>query len=200
MLPPYPTTLRLKAGKTMEQYELIRSDRKTIAIQIKGDGLVIVRAPLRMPAAQIRQFVASKADWIASHLAQTRRPKQVEPPFTAEELHQLADIAVQDLPRRVAHYAALVGVAYGRITIRAQKTRWGSCSAKGNLNFNCLLMLCPEDVRDYVVVHELCHRKELNHSKRFWNEVARVMPDYRERKKWLAENGEELIRRLSSAT
>ena len=90
----------------------------------------------------------------------------------------------------------LVGATVGKVTIRNQKTRWGSCSAKGNLNFNCLLMLCPEDVRDYVVVHELCHRKEMNHSARFWTEVERVLPDYRTRRKWLKEFGCEIIGRL----
>ena len=96
----------------------------------------------------------------------------------------------------LARFAALVGVTYGRITIRAQKSRWGSCSGKGNLNFNCLLMLCSEDVRDYVVVHELCHRKELNHSPRFWAEVEKVLPGYKVQRKWLKDNGGGLIRRL----
>ena len=113
-----------------------------------------------------------------------------------EQLHQLAEAAKADLPRRIARFAALVGVSYGRITIRAQKSRWGSCSGKGNLNFNCLLMLCPEDVRDYVVVHELCHRKELNHSLRFWAEVEKVLPGYKVQRKWLKDNGGGLIRRL----
>lgn len=181
----------------MCRYELIRSNRKTIAIQIKADGRVIVRAPLRTSTVEIQRFVNAKADWIAKHLAavQSRKATAV-PPLTAEQLHQLADAALQDIPQRVAGYAAIVGVTYGRITIRAQKTRWGSCSAKGNLNFNCLLMLCPEAVRDYVVVHELCHRKELNHSTRFWREVSRVMPDYAMRRKWLKDNGSALIRRL----
>ena len=89
-----------------------------------------------------------------------------------------------------------MGVDYGRITIRAQHTRWGSCSAQGNLNFNCLLMLTPDDVKAYVVVHELCHRKEMNHSARFWAEVERVLPGYRESRRWLRENGGALICRL----
>ena len=97
------------------------------------------------------------------------------------------------IPERVAHFAPLVGVDYGSITIRSQKTRWGSCSSKGNLNFNCLLLLAPPEVLDYVVVHELCHRKQMNHSPRFWAEVGRVLPDYKIRVKWLKENGSRLM-------
>ncbi len=159
----------------MDKYKLIRSNRKTIAVQIKGDGRIIVRAPLRMADRDIQRFVSSKAAWIEKHLAIIQQRQQSsEASFTMEQPHQLADAAKQDIPQRVARFAALVGVTYGRITIRAQKSRWGSCSGKGNLNFNCLLMLCPEGVRDYVVVHELCHRKELNHSPRFWAEVEKV--------------------------
>ena len=180
----------------MTEYELIRSSRRTIAVEIKG-GRVIVRAPLRMSKVEIEKFISSKADWINKHL-ETAKQRQSVPVqlFTAAKIQQLADAALQDIPQRVRKYAAIIGVTVGRITIRNQKTRWGSCSSKGNLNFNCLLMLCPEEIRDYVVVHELCHRKELNHSTRFWNEVARVMPDYAQRRKWLKENGGNLIARL----
>ena len=180
----------------MTEYELIRSSRRTIAVEIKG-GRVIVRAPLRMSKVEIEKFISSKADWINKHL-ETAKQRQSVPVqlFTAAKIQQLADAALQDIPQRVRKYAAIIGVTVGRITIRNQKTRWGSCSSKGNLNFNCLLMLCPEEIRDYVVVHELCHRKELNHSTRFWNEVARVMPDYTQRRKWLKENGGNLIARL----
>ena len=101
------------------------------------------------------------------------------------------------IPQRTAYYAPLVKVSYGRITIRNQKSRWGSCSSKGNLNFNCLLMLMPPEVIDYVVVHELCHRLEMNHSERFWKEVERVLPDYKLRKKWLRENGDRIMRRMA---
>ena len=89
-----------------------------------------------------------------------------------------------------------MGVTYGRITIRNQVSRWGSCSSVGNLNFNCLLMLAPPEVRDYVVVHELCHRKEMNHSPAFWAEVEKMIPDYKAHKKWLKDNGTALISRL----
>ena len=148
-----------------EPYEIIHSNRKTLNIQIKSDGRVVVRAPLRMSNGDVRRLVEEKADWIEKHLAQIRRQRDsAGPAFTAGQLRQLAEAARQDLPRRAARFAPLVGVSYGRITIRAQKSRWGSCSTLGNLNFNCLLMLCPEEVRDYVVVHELCHRKEMNHS------------------------------------
>ena len=173
------------------EYKVIRSKRKTLALQIHPDGSVIVRAPLKMPAKDIHAFVEEKAEWIAKHL-----PKVPITPFTHEEIRQLAEAAKQDLPQRVQYFAPLIGVSYGRITIRSQRSRWGSCSSKGNLNFNCLLILCPEEVRDYVVVHELCHRIEMNHSPKFWAQVERVCPDYRVHRKWLKDHGGELIGRL----
>ena len=100
------------------------------------------------------------------------------------------------IPARVAEWARQTGVTYGRVTVKKQKTLWGSCSAKGNLNFNCLLLRCPEDVMDYVIVHELCHRRELNHSPRFWAEVERILPEYRKPLKWLRTEGQALISRM----
>lgn len=176
-------------------YQIIRSSRKTIAIQITPAGEVLVRCPKRLPAKEAERFVESKRDWIEKHLEKLAAKPQL-PPLTVQELKALAGQAVQIIPERAAYFASMVGVSYGRITIRNQHTRWGSCSAKGNLNFNCLLMLCPEEVLDYVVVHELCHRKELNHSPKFWAEVARVMPDYARHRKWLKDNGGALIGRL----
>ena len=99
------------------------------------------------------------------------------------------------LPHGLA-LAPLAGVSFGRITIRAQKSRWGSCSAQGNLNFNCLLMLAPPEVLDSVVAHELCHLKQMNHSFKFWAEVEKIVPDYRSAKQWLKNCGPALIRRL----
>jgi predicted metal-dependent hydrolase len=173
-------------------YRLIRSDRKSIAIQITADG-VVVRAPKRLAAAEIDLFVQSKRSWIEAHLSKLPAP---QPKFTQEEIEALSQKALAVIPDRVRHFALIVGVTYGRITIRNQRSRWGSCSGKGNLNFNCLLMLTPSHVIDYVVVHELCHRLELNHSPKFWAQVERVLPDYCKSRQWLREHEKELIGRL----
>lgn len=176
------------------EYQIIRSRRKTISIQILPDGQLLVRCPSRMPARAVADFVESKRDWIEKHMPP--RDAVIQPKFSEAELGSLAQQAGQDLPERVARFAPRVGVSVGRITIRAQRTRWGSCSGKGNLNFNCLLMLLPEEVRDYVVIHELCHRKHMNHSREFWEEVERILPGYRQPRKTLKEEGGRLIARL----
>jgi len=178
------------------EYELIRSDRKTVGLQIR-DGRLIVRAPRRMSRQAVEAILAEKRSWIENHLRKAREQLMNEAPkLSSSELYSLAQKALDVIPERVKHYAALVGVDYGRVTIRAQKTRWGSCSTKGNLNFNCLLMLAPPETLDAVVVHELCHRKVMDHSPAFYAEVLRVMPDYYERDRWLKENGSQLLRRL----
>jgi hypothetical protein len=111
-----------------------------------------------------------------------------------DDIKQLHDRAVDILSKKTAYYADIIGVDYGKITIRHQKTRWGSCSGKGNINYNCMLMLAPDKIQDYVVVHELCHRLHMDHSREFWAEVERVLPDYRQRRRWLKENGNNLTR------
>ncbi len=179
------------------EYEVIRSRRKTLSAEIRNNRL-IVRAPLRVSDKEIALFLQKNQKWIEKNLVKAEE-KQKElntvPKLTPEELRSLADRALRVIPERVAHYAPLIGVTYGRITVRNQRTKWGSCSAKGNLNFNCLLMLAPPEVLDSVVVHELCHRKVMNHSDGFYAEVLRVYPDYRKWEKWLKENGQRLMAR-----
>ena len=176
-------------------YQVIRSSRKTVSLEVRPDGSVLVRAPRRLSDRAIRDFVASKEAWLREKLRKfENRPAQ--PCLRDEELAALKNQAKADLSERVRRLVPEVGVQYGRITIRAQKTRWGSCSKEGNLNFNCLLMLAPPEIRDYVVIHELCHRKEMNHSPRFWAEVEKHCPDYRRCRAWLKENGNALIARL----
>lgn len=179
--------------------KLIRSNRKSIAIEITSTGQVIVRAPRYMPESEIRQFVESKSAWLEKHLEKHGKNKdvlQAEGKFSPDEINRLVELAKQVIPAKVAYYARLMGVTYGRITIRTQKTRWGSCTSEGNLNFNCLLMMAPPEVLDYIVVHELSHRVEMNHSAKFWAQVEKVLPEYREAQKWLKENGRGLIMRM----
>ena len=175
-------------------YTLVRSRRKTLAIQITTTGEVLLRCPNRLSKREAEQFLEAKRDWVEAH----RQPlsSRTLPPLSPEEMEALRSQALTDLASRVQKLAPAVGVSYGRLTVRTQRTRWGSCSTKGNLNFNALLLLCPEEVRDYVVVHELCHRLEMNHSPAFWAQVARVCPEYPAHRKWLRENGTALLSRL----
>ncbi len=188
-------------NKEKIEIEIIKSNRKTIAIEVRTDLRVIVRAPKRASNREIMKFVEQKQDWIAKHLAQMQiRYEEVwrrkEELFTDDDIRKMKDEAKKIIPDRVKYYADIMGVTFGKITIKNQKTRWGSCSSKGNLNFNCLLMLTPERVRDYVVIHELCHLRQMNHSKLFWAEVEKVMPDYKVYRQWLSQNGNMLIERM----
>ena len=181
------------------EFEIMRSKRKTMAAEIKGNKLII-RAPLFATNEDINRFMLQHKKWLDTHLKKAQeRAKALDSvhKLTQEEVVVLANRALDLIPKRVAHFAPLVGVTYGRITIRRQKSRWGSCSSKGNLNFNCLLMLTPPEVIDSVVVHELCHRKEMNHSDKFYAEVLRVFPTYWEQDKWLKENGDILMAMIS---
>lgn len=182
------------------EYTIIRSDRKTLALQIK-DGALVVRAPRKARQAEIDTLLEKHQHWIDKHLKKaeaTRRAAEMLELLSQEEIRALADQAALIIPERVRYYAPLIGVTYGRITIRNQRTKWGSCTAKGNLNFNCLLMLTPPEVIDSIVVHELCHRKEMNHSIRFYAEVLRVFPDYKKWEKWLKDNRSILLQRIQN--
>lgn len=181
--------------------EVVRSERRSISLQIDEDLKIKVRAPRRMTNSEIQRFLEEKSPWIEKHLRKMRERQEelgTEPEelLTVEELRELAQRAAEYIPERTAYYASLIGVNFGRITIRNQRSRWGSCSSRGNLNFNCLLMLAPPEIIDYVIVHELCHRREMNHSPLFWREVEKVLPDYKMRRKWLKDNGERIMRRM----
>ncbi len=177
------------------EFNVIRSSRKTLAIEIRQNKLII-RAPLNATDEEIKCFMLKNKKWIETHLSKAQEREKAKEAYrrlTPDEIQVLANKALEVIPARVKYYAPLVGLTYGRITIRNQKSKWGSCSGKGNLNFNCLLMLAPPEVIDSVVVHELCHRKEMNHSDRFYSEVLRVFPNYWECDKWLKENGDVLM-------
>lgn len=178
-------------------YEIIKSSRKTIAVEVRQDGSVLVRAPRNCLQSRIDTFLKEKQAWV---LAKVEEQKEKEAdsmkiqPLSEAEQRLYRDKAREIFEQKVSYYAQMMGVSYGRIAIRDQKTRWGSCSGEGNLNFNWRLIFAPAGVLDYVVVHELAHRKEMNHSPRFWKVVEDTMPEYRKYQKWLKENGRGLHR------
>ena len=183
-------------------YRLIRSKRKTIGLEITPTGEVIVRAPYYTSKAEIESFIKENISWIGKHRDKAFDRLQNEMDILSEtgtidfeEIKRLGDRMLKEFTPRIKEYAMQLDVTYARVTVRNQKTRWGSCSSKGNLNFNCLLMLAPIEVQDYVIVHDLCHLIEMNHSKRFWDLVASVLPDYKVRKKWLDNEGKVLMLR-----
>ena len=180
---------------------MIRSRRKTVALQIAEDGHLIVRAPMRCPNTEIIAFIEKSEKWIQTNTAKVQqRNRELErlEPFSEQDIRDMADKAIGIIPERVKFYAEKLGVTYGRITVRNQRTKWGSCTSKGNLNFNCLLMSAPPEVLDSVVVHELCHRLHMNHSKEFYSAIYRVFPEYDKWNKWLKDNGGLLIRRMTA--
>lgn len=177
------------------EVQIIRSSRRSMGLQVKADGTVCARVPMQVMDYAVQEFIEGHADWIFKKrklvLSKDNRPDIVYLPEVTEESDR--ERIQTFIEEKVSHYASVMGVSYGRITMRNQKTRWGSCSSKGNLNFNCLLMLAPSEILDYVVVHELCHRKQMNHSKAFWLEVEKVLPDYKESIEWLKEEGCQLM-------
>ena len=167
-------------------YEIVYSKRRTISLCIKDGGLV-VKAPIGTPKKKIGEIVSSHTDWIEKNIKKQSAKNAKISALTDSDIATLKKIAKQVIPVKVERYAKIMGLNYGRITITSAKTRFGSCSSKGNLSFSYLLMLYPEPAIDYVVVHELSHLKEMNHSPRFYRIVASVLPDYKERQKLLKQ-------------
>lgn len=178
-------------------YELIRSKRKSISVEISREARVVVRAPLKMKAEDIGAFVDAKRDWIIKHRTKMEQTLEDLPKKLDEnELKVLKKSARALILPRLEHYAALMGVKYNRVSFRRQKTRFGSCSTSKSLSFNIAVALMPEEIVDYVIVHELAHLKEMNHSARFWREVECIIPDYSDRRKWLHENGIKYVSQI----
>lgn len=177
------------------EYHLIRSDRRSIGIEVDREGKVTVRAPYSCEKKRIDRFLLEKENWIRQKVKlqkenATKRQEKREMPEAEKKYYR--NLAREVLGARTGYYARKMGVTYGRISIREQKTRWGSCSSAGNLNFNWKLVLMPPELLDYVVVHELAHRKEMNHSPRFWAIVERELPDYCNRREKLKILGRQL--------
>lgn len=239
--------IRFSLDQCTISIQIIKSKRKTIAIQIKPDLTVCVRAPKQIKDHDIQKFIENNKEWILRHYRKMEMERKIlrtnsSNPYVEggylpfmdtkirlsiihnkevkkdhiiyhdiEEPHTLIleTKCIEEgeirrcllnwfkgegkivIANKVDYYAKIMRVTFHRITIREQKTRWGSCSGKKNLNFNWKLMLMPEAILDYVVVHELAHLKQMNHSPSFWREVETVLPDYKDRRKWLQDNGKK---------
>lgn len=181
------------------EIRILRSRRRSYSLEVKDEG-ILVRVPYFATKSSIDRFIKAHETWIKKNLTRLRSQRmQAEEAgiLSEEEIIALKEAAKNQIQERVRHFATILQVDYGRISIRTQRSRWGSCSQKGNLSFNCLLMLAPPQVLDSVVAHELCHRKEMNHSPRFYALLASLCPDYKEGDRWLKEQGRTLLLRLS---
>jgi hypothetical protein len=216
------------------EYQVKKSKRKTMSLEIKQDGAVLVRVPNLTPDFLIKKFVQQNGKWIEKKRAKAIKRHRVvlnkhfvpgeKFLFLGEEydLKLIAGkgldldgdfklgLASQDKARevfekwykqefrslieeRVEYFADMFGYKYDKLRISSAKTRWGSCSSNKTLSFVWRLVMAPMEVIDYVAVHELAHLKHMDHSSRFWNEVERMMPDYKQHKAWLKENGWRLV-------
>ena len=187
--------------QTNSDYEItvIRSKRKSLSVEVRSDCSVVVRAPKWVSKREIDSFIEERTDWIEETLSKMQKRIDESPvldKYSDREIEKMTREAKEKIPPLVKELASKMGVPYGRVTVRCQKTLWGSCTAKGNLNFNCLLTLLPEPVMEYVIIHELCHLTEMNHSPAFWRQVEKYCPDYKFLRDFLKDNGEKLMLRM----
>lgn len=167
-------------------YTLIRSDRRTLAVQITREGEILVRAPRRCSRREIERFLYARREWIQKHLEEQRRlPRRPEPDPALAAL--LVEKARRELPGRIRYYGEKMNLAPTGISITGARTRFGSCSGKNRICFSWRLMQYPPEAIDYVVVHELAHLVHKNHGPEFYALVASVLPDYKERRALLRE-------------
>ncbi len=169
----------------MIRYETVFSKRKTLGITVKPDGSVIVRAPLRTSRKRIEEVVIKNSEWIEKTKKKLENKQYGMKQASPEEEKLLREKAKSILPEKVKYYGALIGVTPTRMTVTGARTRFGSCSGKNSIAFSFYLMRFPEEAIDYVVVHELCHIIHHNHSKEFYKEIEKILPDYKKRKKLL---------------
>ena len=169
----------------MVSYTLIRSKRRTLSLEVTRELNVLVRAPMLCSKAAIDRFVDKHEEWICIQTEKMRRRAEAHPEPTEEAKQEMIARAKQELPKRVAHYAAIMGVKPNGITITGASKRFGSCSGKNRLCFAWRLMDYPDEAIDYVVVHELAHILHKNHGREFYAQIESVLPDYKLRRKLL---------------
>lgn len=178
-------------GRGEIRISVIRSARKSLGLEVRDANTVLARIPTRVSDRELKAFVENHRSWILekTEVMAEREEKRKSTPAPPPELLSKTDrMKIQlKIGKRVRHYCEAMGMTVGYVTVKNQKTRWGSCSAKGNVNFNYQLAFLPDELLDYVVIHELAHRRHMNHSRAFWAEVEKYCPDYLERREQLKE-------------
>ena len=178
-------------GRGEIRISVIRSARKSLGLEVRDANTVLARIPTRVSDRELKDFVENHRSWILEKtavMAEREENRKSTPAPPPELLSKTDRMKIQlKIGKRVRHYCEAMGVTVGYVTVKNQKTRWGSCSAKGNVNFNYQLAFLPDELLDYVVIHELAHRRHMNHSRAFWAEVEKYCPDYLERRDQLKE-------------
>lgn len=173
--------------KNNNNFKIIRTNRKTLALEIASNASLIIRAPRLMPLFLIKNFIKKKQNWIIKKQNLIKKRNKNIESIKVSSISK--EEALEKITKKVKHYSSLSGFKYKNIKITSAQKRWGSCTFQNNLNFPKKLALAPDKIIDYVVIHELCHIKEKNHSSKFWQEVAQIMPDYKIYRHWLKQNG-----------
>ncbi len=169
---------QITLSETTVTYTLRRSQRaRRLRLAVRGDGSVVVTAPLYYPLRLAEEFIRQKQRWLMGKIASARQHQPIRR-FSRGDYVRNKEAARQLVTERIDYYRGTYATAYNRISIRNQRTCWGSCSRKRNLNFNYKIVLLPRRLADYIIVHELCHLQEMNHSRKFWELVSRTFPDY----------------------
>lgn len=169
----------------MYEYTLIRSDRKTIALQVTESCEIIVRAPKRYSQRKIDKFVSEHSEWLEKAVRKQQTVKDGKKDLSDEEIKKLKKLAGEILPKKTEYYAKLMRAKYSGVKITSAQKRFGSCNGKNGICYSYILMLYPEEAIDYVVVHELAHTFQHDHSRSFYAVIESVMPDYNKREKLL---------------
>ena len=176
-------------------YTIRKSQRaRRMRLAVYRDGSVVVTTPHDLSETIAERFVKEKSQWLLSKLAFFKQFEgRLIGPASNKDYLKHKERARDLAQRRIEHFNKIYKFKYNKISIKNQKTRWGSCSKKGNMNFNYKIALLPSRISDYIIVHELCHLKELNHSKRFWSLVERTMPNYQKVRNELKKAGLNLV-------
>ena len=182
---------QIKINGQNHDYKLKRIKRmKCVRLTIQHDGSLVVTASRTYPVFLIKQFIISRWEWVISNVAKVKaRPTLLSFKHSDKQIKEYKKQARKLVTTRLNYFNQIYNLKYNRVAIRNQSSRWGSCSSSNNLNFNYRLCLLPQELADYIIVHELCHLQEMNHSKNFWALVAKVSPDYRVKEKQLKNFG-----------